>query len=78
MEKTYKVSLAAARKNANLTQEQVAKMLGRCKQTVINWEKGKTPIGIPEFAMLCEIYKIPVECIFLPYNSTNSRSENKK
>ena len=36
------ISLAAARINAQLTQEDIAKKLGVGKQTIVNWEKGKT------------------------------------
>ena len=43
------------------------------KQTIINWEKGRVVIGIPEVEMLSRIYKIPKDNIFLPYESTKSR-----
>ena len=36
-----KISLKAARANANLTQADVAKALRKSKQTVVNWENGK-------------------------------------
>lgn len=36
-----KISLAAARVNAGLTQSDVAQMLKVGKQTIVNWEKGK-------------------------------------
>lgn len=39
---TLRISLAAARVNANMTQEKVAKALGLSTQTIINWENGKT------------------------------------
>ena len=64
------ISLAAARVNAKLTQEDVAKMMKIGKRTIINWEKG---ISIPSFSdinMLSQIYKIPVDNIFLPAKST--------
>ena len=67
------ISLAAARVNARLTQEDVAKMMGISKQTIINWEKGKVVPGIPEMEMLSNIYKIPQDNIFLPCYSTKSR-----
>ena len=38
------ISLAAARVNAGMTQEDVAKKMGISKQTIINWEKGKPKI----------------------------------
>ena len=61
------ISLAAARVNAGLTQEDVAKLMKVSKQTIINWEKGRVVIGIPEIEMLARIYKIPQDNIFLPY-----------
>lgn len=69
MEK-LQISLAAARVNAQMTQEDVAKRLRIGKRTIINWEKG---ISIPSFAdinMLSQIYGIPVDNIFLPSKST--------
>ena len=69
MEK-LQISLAAARVNAQMTQEDVAKRLRVGKRTIINWEKG---ISIPSFAdinMLSQIYGIPVDNIFLPSKST--------
>lgn len=67
------ISLAAARVNKGLTQEEVAKLMSVSKQTIINWEKGRVVIGIPEVEMLSRIYKIPKDNIFLPYESTKSR-----
>ena len=63
----FKISLAAARVNAGLTQTDVAQSLHVGKQTVLNWEKGKT---IPSFATLqtlADLYKISADYIFLPY-----------
>lgn len=65
MEK-LQISLAAARVNAGMTQEDVAKELHVSKQTIVNWEKGKV---IPNFATLntlSSLYKIPANNIFLP------------
>ena len=64
------ISLAAARVNARLTQEEVAKRMKVSKRTIINWEKG---IVIPSFAninTLSAIYEIPEDNIFLPTKST--------
>lgn len=67
------ISLAAARVNAGLTQEDVAKEFGVSKQTIINWEKGKSVPKIAEIMLLARVYKIPEENIFLPCYSTKSR-----
>lgn len=70
----FQITLAAARVNAGLTQEEASKKVGVTKQTIINWEKGKVVPGIPEMEMLSRIYGIPQDYIFLPCYSTKSRA----
>ena len=70
---TLQISLAAARVNAGMTQEKVAKRMHVSKTTIVNWEKGKIVPGIPEMEMLSRIYRIPQNNIFLPCYSTKSR-----
>ena len=60
------ITLEAARVNAGYTQEQAASNLGVSRSTIINWENGKTIPGIP------------LDCIFLPCYSTNSRIKIKE
>lgn len=70
MPEVIQISLAAARVNAKLTQEDVAKRMKIGKRTIINWEKG---VSVPSFAdmkMLSDIYGIPLDNIFLPSKST--------
>jgi DNA-binding XRE family transcriptional regulator len=67
---TLQISLAAARVNANMTQEDVAQILKVSKQTIVNWEKGRV---IPSFATvqtLSTLYSVPIDYIFLPKKST--------
>lgn len=71
----FQISLAAARVNARLTQVEVAKKMSVTKQTIINWEKGKVIPGVPEMQMLCDLYNIPQDYIFLPCYSTKSREK---
>lgn len=66
MEK-LQISLAAARVNAGMTQEDVAKSMQITKQTLINWEKGRTWPKPAQFSYLCELYSIPKSLIFMPY-----------
>ena len=52
------ISLKAARVNANLTQAEVAKRLHKNKQTITNWESGKTKVSAADLLVLCNMYKI--------------------
>ncbi|SDZ88543.1 Helix-turn-helix domain-containing protein [Lachnospiraceae bacterium NK3A20] len=67
---TIKITLAAARVNAGLTQAQVAQKLHKTKQTIVNWENGKTTIDTANFTVLCAIYGIPESAIILPNKSS--------
>lgn len=64
------ISLAAARVNAGLKQEEVAEKMGVSKRTVINWEKGKVHPSAATVNMLSDIYKVPIDCLLLPRIST--------
>ena len=66
MTSKLQISLAAARVNANLTQEDVARAMQVSKNTIINWEKGKSEPSISQSRELERIYKIPMDYIFLP------------
>jgi len=59
------ISLAAARVNAKLTQEEVAKLINVCKSTIVSWENGKTYPRSDQLKKLCEIYKMPLDNICL-------------
>ena len=62
----FQISLRAARINAELTQEQAAKLMGRNKQTIVNWESGKTEISFGDVLRLCQVYNVPVKYIRKP------------
>lgn len=66
----YRVSLEAARVNANLNQKEAATLMGVNVATLANWEKGKTAIGAEQFKKLCALYKVPMDIIFLPAKLT--------
>lgn len=68
MEK-MQISLAAARVNARMTQEDVAKALNVGKQTIVNWEKGTSEPKMSQGRALSELYKMPLDYIFLPQKS---------
>lgn len=65
-----KISLAAARVNAEMTQAEVAKVLHLSKDTIRNWEKGKVKPKSIQLHALCDVYDFPVDNIFLPDEST--------
>lgn len=68
MEK-IKISLAAARVNAGLTQSDVSKKMHISKQTIVNWEKGISEPKISQMDELLNLYKISRDYIFLPFKS---------
>lgn len=65
-----KISLAAARVNAKMTQNDVCKALNVSKQTVVNWENGKTMPSKAVLHFLAELYQIPEDCFLLPSECT--------
>ena len=77
-EKIFQISLAAARVNAEMTQDQAAKEMQVTKRTIINWEKGRIIPNAATLNMLSEIYKIPLEYIFLRTKSTLSENTSEK
>lgn len=68
--KEIKISLAAARVNAGLTQGDVAKKLKVSNKTVGNWENGTTIPNSATIFALSNLYKIPEDNIFLNQKST--------
>lgn len=65
-----KISLAAARVNAGLTQDDVARAIHVSKQTIVNWEKGKIIPAFSAVNTLSGLYNISIDNIFLPEKST--------
>jgi transcriptional regulator with XRE-family HTH domain len=64
--KNLKISLKAARVNAGMTQEEVAKALGKGKQTIVNWESGRNELSARDLFRLSELYQVSMDNIFLP------------
>lgn len=65
-----KISLAAARVNANMTQDEVARVLKVSNKTVGNWEKGVVLPSAAVMFALSSLYQIPEDNIILPKKST--------
>jgi DNA-binding XRE family transcriptional regulator len=68
-----RISLAAARVNAKLTQEEMANKLGITRQTYAAWESGKTDMRTAYFIAFCQITGFSTDDIFLPNESTESK-----
>ena len=66
MVEKLQISLADARVNAGMTQDEVAKKMHISKNTLVNWEKGKSEPTISQSRELSVIYNMPLEHIFLP------------
>lgn len=61
-----RISLAAARVNAELTQSEAAERIGVSRSTIVNWESGKTSPDARVFRKIADVYNISVNYIFLP------------
>lgn len=56
-----KISMAAARINAGLTQKEVCKKLNISKTTIVNYEKGRTVPDIITGQKFADLYEIPID-----------------
>ena len=59
-----KITLKAARVNANLSQSEAAGRIGVAVSTLRNWEAGKTFPTQPKIEKLCEVYGISFDVLF--------------
>ena len=66
-----KISLAAVRVNAQLTQKEWAKILGVSNATVVNWEKGNTEPSLSQLRTMSELSGVPIDFIFVPDKSNS-------
>lgn len=72
----FQITLAAARVNAGLLQEEAAKEIGITAKTLRNYEQGKTAIPAHTLKKAAKLYKIPEEIIRLPIVTDNEYDEN--
>ena len=64
-----RISLAAARKNANLNQKDAADRIGVSNKTLGKWEAGKTFPNALQIVKICDAYGLAYDdIIFLPRN----------
>lgn len=59
-----KITLKAARVNANLSRAEAAAKIGVAVSTLKNWENGKTFPNQPKIQRLCEVYGISFDVLF--------------
>lgn len=62
----FRISLSAARKNANLTQKEVADKLGISISTICLWENGGAEPRVSQAVALSKLYNVPIDNIFFP------------
>lgn len=73
----YKVSLRAARVNANMTQTEAAEAIGVDKTTILRWEQGKSYPDYFKLESLCKAYDVPIDNIFLSRSSLTVNNPSK-
>lgn len=56
-----KISLAAARVNARLTQQEAADRIGVTRTTISNWERGQHTPTSDRLLKISEVYGVPAE-----------------
>ena len=62
-ERPLQITWAAARVNAGFSQDDVAHKLHIGKQTLVNWENGKSEPKISQALELSSLYKMPLDYI---------------
>lgn len=68
----FQISLEAARVNAKMTQEEAAAEMTVSRNTILNWESGKSEPTITQARRLAILYGLPLESIiFVPTKSNN-------
>ena len=71
-----KISLKAARVNAELTRKDVVKHLGVSTDTLKLIENGRRDLRVSELNILCKLYKCTIDDIFLPFDFAKSEKVN--
>lgn len=59
----FKMTIAAARICGHKTQEEVAQFLKVGKQTIGNWENGKTSPTVEQAQAFCEFCNVPFDSV---------------
>ena len=64
-----RITLAAARTNAGMSQREWAEEMGVDLSTITNWEKGRTEPSASQLRRISELSGIPMDFIFVPEQS---------
>jgi len=70
-----KITLKAARVNANMTQDDAARAMHKTKQTIVNWELGVTDIKFADLKRLSDLYEMPIEYLNIPERREKSNGK---
>lgn len=62
-----KITMAAARTNAGLSQKQLAEACGVSESAILNWEKGKNAPNLKYLPKLEQAYGISLDYVKIPY-----------
>ena len=78
----YAERLRGLREDADMTQAQIAAILGTTQQYYANYERGKRPLPIDRLRQLCEYYHVSADYILglpedLPYGTSKTRKSKK-
>lgn len=65
----FTVSIAAARVNAGMNQQEFADEIGVSKSTIFNWEQGVSEPTASQLRKVSEVSGIPMDYIFIPSQS---------
>ena len=61
MDKIFCQNLKSARREAEMTQKQVAEKLNVVESCYANWEQGRTEPNIAMLRKLCELFEISID-----------------
>ena len=70
-----RITMAAARVNKGLTQEELAAQLGVTRNTYNSWETGRAEMKTAYFIAFCQIVGFGPDDIIMPFEFTESKSE---